>query len=248
MRPRRVHVPFCLLLLVTLTAPEGRAQQTNQSGFRTGVEIVEVPVTILDGKRQPVRGLRVEDFTILEDGKPRPVVTFAAVDVSTPASAPAPVASVAEPAIVGATPVTSASARTTDDGRLVVIILDRSIPFGTPTQIARLVARSVVQTMAPNDLGAVIYTGSSQHSQDVTGDPSRLLAAIGVSEPFSTDSPGVRFRDEIQRDTIEADLWTGDDVPRIIPNWTSAANACAGSACSRRLRILRTPWRVFHAE
>ena len=82
--------------------------------------------------------------------------------------------------------------------------------------------------MAPNDLGAVIYTGSSQHSQDVTGDPSRLLAAIGVSEPFSTDSPGVRFRDEIQRDTIEADLWTGDDVPRIIPDLDLSGECMCG--------------------
>src|SRR6186997_632764 len=69
MRPRRVHVPFCLLILGALAAPEGRTQES-QSGFRAGVEIVEVPVTVLNGKREPVTGLRAEDFTILEDGKP----------------------------------------------------------------------------------------------------------------------------------------------------------------------------------
>jgi VWFA-related protein len=224
MRPRRVPVLFCLLLLAALAAPEGRAQQTSQSAFRAGVEIVEVPVTVLGGKREPVRGLRAEDFTILEDGKPRPVVTFAAVDVSTPT----PAASVTEPTTAPATPVSGAAARTRDDGRLVVMILDRSIPFGTPTQIARLVARSVVQSMAPNDLGAVIYTGSSQRSQDVTDEPARLLAAIGEGEPFSTDSPGVRFRDEIQRDTIEAELWTGDEVPRIIPDLDLSGECMCG--------------------
>src|SRR5688572_4500829 len=95
MRPLRVHVPFCLLMLAALAVPEGRTQQSSQSSFRAGVEIVEVPVTVLSGKREPVRGLRAEDFTILEDGKPRPVVTFAAVDVSTPA--PTAVAGIAEP-------------------------------------------------------------------------------------------------------------------------------------------------------
>ena len=69
-------------LVGALAATEGRIQQSSQSSFRAGVEIVEVPVTVLDGKRQPVRGLSVEDFTILEDGKTRPVVTFAAVGAS----------------------------------------------------------------------------------------------------------------------------------------------------------------------
>jgi VWFA-related protein len=84
-----------------------------------------------------------------------------------------------------------------------------------------------VQSMAPNDLGAVIYTGSGQRSQDVTADRGRLLAAIG-GEIFSTDSPEVRFRDELERDVLEADLWTGDRVPRIIPDLDISGECMCG--------------------
>jgi VWFA-related protein len=197
MRPLRVHVSICLLVLGALAAPESRTRQS-QSAFLAGVEVVEVPVTVLNGKREPVRGLRAEDFTVFEDGKPRPVVAFAAVETAAQkpradASAGAP-----EESSAGTTPV-AGSAAPADDGRLVVMILDRSIPFGAPSHVAKMVARSVVHSMAPNDLGAVIYTGASQRSQDVTGDRGLLLAAIG-GEIFSTDSPGVRFQDEIARD------------------------------------------------
>jgi hypothetical protein len=40
-----------------------------------------VDVTVLDKKRQPVRDLKQEDFTILEDGKPQTIEAFAFVDV-----------------------------------------------------------------------------------------------------------------------------------------------------------------------
>jgi VWFA-related protein len=229
MRPMRVPVPFCLLLLATPAVLEGRAQQDGQRrpALRVGIEIVEVPVTVLDRKREPVRGLRAEDFTILEDGKPRPVVTLAAVEASTQSPTPVVNSAAAPAPVAGAAPVPGSPSPTGDDGRLVVMILDRSIPFGTPSQIARMVARSVVQSMAPNDLGAVIYTGSSQRSQDVTGDHGLLLAAIG-GEIFSTDSPGVRFHDEITRDRIEAELWHDDAVPRIIPDLDYSGECMCG--------------------
>src|SRR6188768_2192229 len=63
----------------------GRAQQPPAQPpvtFRTGVDLVEVDVSVLDKDRRPVRGLTRENFTILEDGKPRPAVAFAAVDLA----------------------------------------------------------------------------------------------------------------------------------------------------------------------
>ena len=82
--------------------------------------------------------------------------------------------------------------------------------------------------MAPNDIGAVIYTGSSQHSQDLTGDRARLLAAIGGNEPNSSETPESRFHSEILRDTIEADLWTSPLVPRIIPDLDLSGECMCG--------------------
>ena len=47
--------------------------------FRGGTDLVQVDVSVLDGKRRPVRGLTAEDFSILEDGQPREIQAFTEV-------------------------------------------------------------------------------------------------------------------------------------------------------------------------
>ena len=42
--------------------------------FRSGIDIVELDVSVLGKDRMPIRGLTAADFTVLEDGKPQPVV------------------------------------------------------------------------------------------------------------------------------------------------------------------------------
>ena len=44
--------------------------------FRTGTRLVEVTVTVLDKKGNAVSGLEPTDFTILDEGKLRPVALF----------------------------------------------------------------------------------------------------------------------------------------------------------------------------
>lgn len=46
--------------------------------FTSSVNAVEVYVSVLDGRGQPVRGLRHEDFELLEDGRPQGIATFVA--------------------------------------------------------------------------------------------------------------------------------------------------------------------------
>lgn len=48
--------------------------------FTSGVNVVEVYVAATDAQGNPVTGLRQEDFTVLEDGRPQTVSTFAAGD------------------------------------------------------------------------------------------------------------------------------------------------------------------------
>ncbi len=76
---------------IVVALPQGQAPPANQQPptFRTGVDIVQLDVTVLDKERRPVKGLTAEDFTILDKGKPQPIVAFSPVDV------PAPIAHVA---------------------------------------------------------------------------------------------------------------------------------------------------------
>src|SRR5258708_8064927 len=52
-------------------APQDRAPT-----FRTTTRVVELTVTALDRKGHPVTDLRVQDFTIRENGQPRPIAFF----------------------------------------------------------------------------------------------------------------------------------------------------------------------------
>ena len=52
--------------------------------FRVGVDAIPLDVLVLDKDRHPVRGLTVADFTILENGKPQPIVSFGEVDIPDP--------------------------------------------------------------------------------------------------------------------------------------------------------------------
>jgi Ca-activated chloride channel family protein len=48
--------------------------------FTSGVDAVEVYASVLDRAGQPVSGLTRADYTVLEDGQPQPLTTFAEAD------------------------------------------------------------------------------------------------------------------------------------------------------------------------
>jgi len=75
---------FGAALLSVAAAPAPRAQQPTRSdlpapSFPAGVDVVTVDVVVLDRDGNPVEGLGPEDFTIRDEGRPRPVESFEAV-------------------------------------------------------------------------------------------------------------------------------------------------------------------------
>src|SRR4051812_4477913 len=84
---------FPFVIVVTIAAlQQAQTQSSPQQPptFRTGVDIVQIDVTVLDKDRHPEKGLAAEDFTILDRGKPQSIVAFSAVDVPAPVSYTAP--------------------------------------------------------------------------------------------------------------------------------------------------------------
>jgi Ca-activated chloride channel family protein len=52
-----------------------------RSQFASGVSLVEVYATVVDERGEPVSGLRAEDFTVEEDGRPQQISVFTAGDI-----------------------------------------------------------------------------------------------------------------------------------------------------------------------
>ncbi|MEO8483309.1 MAG: VWA domain-containing protein [Acidobacteriota bacterium] len=164
--PRFVVSLTCVFGLVALAphAWQGPPPVT----FRSGVDLVDVDVSVLDRHRLPVRGLTSEDFTIFEDGQPRPVAAFTAVELK-----PRVLPSATWMADVAPDVQDNDVAR---EGRLVVILIDRNVSFEQQPAAVRY-AEAAVNQLRPGDLAAVAYS-SFGIPQNFTADRQRLLAAI----------------------------------------------------------------------
>ena len=148
--------------------------------FRSGVELVQIDVTVLDNQRRPLTGLTASDFTVLDDGVETPIRAFTPVELARPHATP--------PVWAGdVTPDAVTNQTAKEDGRLVVILLDRSIPLQQPTVTARNIAIAAVRSLGPNDLAAVTSTRNGavqgQAVQNLTADRPRLVRAIEAIDP-----------------------------------------------------------------
>jgi VWFA-related protein len=167
---------------IIVTSSAAQLPQTPPPTFRIGVDAVQLDVSVLDAQRRPVRGLTAADFTVLEDGKPRRIVQFSAVELPSVAPVAPTAADSVQPDVVR---------NDLPEGRLVVIVLDpfleRTMVVGRVTMAdqpglaaLRATARRVVDSLGPGDLTAVVHTIYGI-SQNFTTDKTRLKRAIDSS-------------------------------------------------------------------
>jgi VWFA-related protein len=167
---------WILLPAILLVALHPRAQiPAARPLFRGGTDLVQVDVSVLDSKRHPVRGLTAADFTVLEDGQPREIQAFSEVYL------PDRVRAEAAPWVHDVASDVVSNQIAEDEGRLVMILLDRSIPLGEPTLVAKRIATAAVSQLGPGDLASVVST-SNGATQNLTSDRARLLRAINESD------------------------------------------------------------------
>ena len=146
------------------------AGQQEAPVFRGGVELVLLDVSVLDERRRPVRGLTADDFTVLEEGEPRPVVSFSAVELPAAPGGPAWLREVAtDVATNGRVPE-----------RVVVIVMD---DFHTPfdpgvVDRAKRIGRAVIDQLGAGDMAAVLHTSSQRSGQTFTRDRDQLREAV----------------------------------------------------------------------
>ena len=154
-----IHVP--------IAARQSDPAQT----FRSGIDLIQVDVSVLDSSRRPIRGLTAADFTILEDGRPVPIIAFAPVEAAVPAPAPPGAA----PWLHDTAPDITAN-DLPREGRVVVIMFDNTLQRRlAPT--AKKIAAAAIDALGPTDLAAVVHVGSGA-PQGFTRDRARLRAAI----------------------------------------------------------------------
>jgi VWFA-related protein len=162
-------------------------QQEERAKFRAGVDLVQLDVVVLDGKRQPVRGLTADDFTVLDNGGEATIRAFTPVELARPRADQPSWANDLEVDVV-------TNQIGEEEGRLVIILMDRSIPPNDPIATARRIAKAAVDSLGPHDLAAVVSTNNNAVQglavQNLTADRARLLRAINAMDPSTGMSPG----------------------------------------------------------
>lgn len=189
--------------IATTVIAAGAPMDAQTPTFRTGVDIVRVDATVLDEHQRPIRGLTAADFRVLEDGRPRPIVAFDAIDI--PEIPPPPPD---EAAWVRAVPRDVVSNRV-DERRIFLIIMDDATLPSAPQMIenAKRIATDVVSRMSDSDRAAVVFTANSSKAQSFTADRSRLLAAVnamrggfvlGTSPDFGTMADTMYYKGAVR--------------------------------------------------
>ena len=205
---------ICLALGVLLglsVVLRGQNPQAPQTTFRARVDLIQVDVSVLDRERRPVSGLTAADFTVMEDGRPRQIVSFTAVHVPLP-TAPATgwVADIAP----------DVATNTHPPGRLVVIAIDDAALSTNGAlwgvQKARAAARAAVKELGADDLAALVLTEHGRTAQNFTNDRARLLTAIDNSPLFpGTDNPDDRDRQQNWRASCPCGLCSIEGLQRV---------------------------------
>ena len=200
-----------------------QAPQQPQYRVRVTSELVLVNVVVRDKKGNLVRGLKKEDFTLLEDGKRQDISTFDFEDVEQPI-----VPGAGEPTATGTGGPTNLLRPTNQpaidvrDRRLMLLFFDFSAM--DPEQIERCVdsAKKFVQTrMQPADLIALVSLATNMRVDlDFTDNKDKVLSALSAytssqgqgfdsgstgSSEGSAETSGAFTADDTDYNTFSAD-------------------------------------------
>ena len=188
----------CVLAIVMLCSSVISQEPSSEYTFRSKTELVLVNVTVRDRNGNPVRDLKREDFTLLEDNKPQQVVSFDLENtdaVLSTAITEAPLLRPAQPPSTGETP--ALVNRPLKDRRLIILFFDLSSMQPDEIDQATTAAQNYVdKQMVAADLVAVVSLSNTLSvNQDFTSDRALLKKALqafnlGAGAGFEEGSTG----------------------------------------------------------
>lgn len=154
------------LAVAALLAPRADAQQTV---VPVQAEVVQLDAVVTDADGRPVRGLRLEDFQLLEDGKPQRLTHFAAAGGEVP-SAPSP----------GDLPPPERAEPEVETGaprRIVIVVDDLHIALRGLDDTKTALRRLLDEGTSPSDEIALVTTSGGVVHQ-LTRDRAVVKAAV----------------------------------------------------------------------
>jgi VWFA-related protein len=167
------------------------------------VNLIEVPVTVVDGRGNPVRGLTKANFEVFDQGKKQSVTTFEAIDFA------------------GPRPATAISPLNPVARRSFLLLFD--LAFSSPNSIVRgqeAARRFVRESLQPRDLVAVAVIDQDRGCRllsSFTTDRELIASAIADPAAFrSVDPLGISNQTRAFIPELDAPgMWSGAREPGI---------------------------------
>ena len=151
--------------------------------FRSGVNMVPVPVVVRDKKGNAIGGLGIEDFQLFDNGKPQAISKFSVEKIVKDAPAAPAVASAPKPATAlyssSATALTGVNPDDIPDRFVAYLFDDLHMSLSDLVYTRNAAKRQIDSTLNPLSRTA-IYTTSALVMQEFTGDRDKLHAALAA--------------------------------------------------------------------
>jgi VWFA-related protein len=162
------------------------AQDATSPTFKASTNLVIVNVTVRDKRGKAIEGLKKDQFTLLEDGKPQTIAVFELQhlnDQTLPAlEVPAPTLKTRAPATVAPAPEPKPALKADElkDRRLIAMFFDLSSMQPAEQIRARDAAVKFIETQmtASDAVSIMTLTNELRVIQDFTNDRETLLGAI----------------------------------------------------------------------
>ncbi|HUF48839.1 MAG TPA: VWA domain-containing protein [Vicinamibacterales bacterium] len=150
--------------------------------FRSGVDLVTIDATVVDGEGRPIEGLGPADFVLKVDGQPRRIasVQYVSRTRATAGESPAPAGTSTSAA------VSASSNESVADGRIVLIAVDQANIRRIEGRQALRAAERFIDTLGPSDRVAVHgvnYAGDIVFSRDRVQARRQLGSLTGEAVP-----------------------------------------------------------------
>jgi VWFA-related protein len=168
----RWRLPARLAVLLLLVLPAVAGPQPQTPSFPGQVEQVTVDVVVLDKDGQPVTGLKAEDFTVYEDGKPQRVASFESIEVPEQAAP-------ARAALLRRRVSTNVAPPGPPERAFVLVFDNVHLTHTQAEQAKRAVGDFIRDGLAEGDRVQLVATGGGAWwSGQMTGARADLLAAL----------------------------------------------------------------------
>jgi hypothetical protein len=172
-----------VLVVVAAAAPALGQQPSQPPRFQSGVDLLPVDVTVVDGRGNPIEHLVPGDFTVRVDDQPRRVVNAQWIPRLTAGSAGAP------PSAVSDGYFSNAGAAGT--GLVVIAIDEANIKFGAMRPMLPAVNRFIERLPVADRIAIVSFGLGTKAWSDFTADRDTIKEKLSQmpGQIVATDTP-----------------------------------------------------------